>query len=142
MIKPPAVSTVHAVLDRHGLVTRKRRRYKAEGASLNEAAEANGLWCADDKGEFKLGNKQYCYPLTISDYRSRYLLACEGVTSTKADFAVSVFERVFKEFGLPRAIRTDNGVPPHPEPVEGRQSAGAVRPVEALCLVVASGHPH
>jgi putative transposase len=112
MVKPPAISTVHAVLDRHGLVTRrKRRRYKAEGTPLNDAAEPNGLWCADYKGEFQLGNRHYCYPLTISDYRSRYLLACEGVTSTKADFAFSVFESVFKEFGLPRAIRTDNGTP-------------------------------
>lgn len=112
MVKPPAISTVHAVLDRHGLVTRrKRRRYKAEGTPLNGATEPNGLWCADYKGEFQLGNRQYCYPLTISDYRSRYLLACEGVTSTKADFAFSIFECVFKEFGLPRAIRTDNGTP-------------------------------
>ena len=112
MFKPPAVSTVHAVLDRHGLVTRrKRRRYKAEGTPLNAAKEPNGLWCADYKGEFLLGNRQYCYPLTISDYRSRYLLACEGGVSTKADFAFSVFESVFKEFGLPAAIRTDNGTP-------------------------------
>ena len=112
MIKPPAVSTVHAVLDRHGLVKhRKRRRYKAEGTPLNAAAKPNGLWCADYKGEFKLGNKQYCYPLTITDYRSRYLLACEGMASTKADFAFAVFERTFKEFGLPRAIRTDYGIP-------------------------------
>jgi putative transposase len=112
MFKPPAVSTLHAVLDRHGLVTRrKRRRYKAEGTPLSSATEANGLWCADYKGEFRLGDRQYCYPLTITDYRSRYLLACEGVTSTKADFAFSIFERVFKEFGLPCAIRTDNGTP-------------------------------
>lgn len=84
MIKSPAVSTVHAVLDRHGLVTRrKRRRYKAEGTPLGKAAEPNGLWCADYKGEFMLGNRQYCYPLTITDYRSRYLLACEGVASRK-----------------------------------------------------------
>lgn len=110
--KPPAISTVHAVLDRHGLVIRrKRRRYKAEGTPLSAATEPNGLWCADYKGEFQLGNRQYCYPLTISDYRSRYLLACEGVISTKTDFAFSVFESVFKEFGLPRAIRTDNGTP-------------------------------
>ena len=112
MIKPPAVSTVHAVLDRHGLVKRRRRRrHKAEGTPLSAAAEPNGLWCADYKGEFLLGNKQYCYPLTISDYRSRYLMACEGLTSTRSDFAFAVFERVFKDFGLPRAIRTDNGVP-------------------------------
>lgn len=112
MLKAPAISTVHAVLDRHGLVLRrKRRRYKARGTELRDAQEANGLWCADYKGEFKLGNRQYCYPLTITDYRSRYLLACEGLTCTKSDFAFSVFERVFKEFGLPTAIRTDNGLP-------------------------------
>src|SRR5690606_17235243 len=70
-----------------------------------------GLWCADYKGEFRLGNRQYVYPLTITDYRSRYLLACEGLSSTQSDFALSVFERVFKECGLPDAIRTDNGVP-------------------------------
>ena len=58
-----------------------------------------------------LGNRQYCYPLTITDYRSRYLIACEGMASTRSDFAFALFERVFKEFGLPRAIRTDNGAP-------------------------------
>ena len=112
MIKPPAISTVHAVLDRNGLVKRrKRRRHKAKGTALSPAHEANGLWCADYKGEFKLGNRRYCYPLTISDFSSRYLLACEGMTSTKSDFAFAAFERVFKEFGLPQAIRTDNGTP-------------------------------
>jgi putative transposase len=112
MIKPPAISTVHAVLDRHGLVKRrKRRRYKPEGTLLQAANAPNGLWCADYKGEFRLGNKQYCYPLTITDYRSRYLLACEGLSSTRADLAFAVFERVFKEVGLPGAIRTDNGGP-------------------------------
>lgn len=112
MIKPPAISTVHAVLDRHGRVQRRRRRrHRAEGTALSNATQPNGLWCADYKGEFRLGNRQYCYPLTISDYSSRYLLACEGVQSTKSDFAFAVFERAFKEFGLPDAIRTDNGVP-------------------------------
>jgi transposase InsO family protein len=112
MIKPPAKSTVHAVLDRHGLVKRrKRRRYKAEGTPLSDAQSPNGLWCTDYKGEFKLGNKKYCYPLTITDYRSRYLLACEGLESTRSTFAFAVFERVFKEYGLPNAIRSDNGIP-------------------------------
>jgi len=88
MIKPPAISTVHAVLDRHGgIKRRKRRRYKARGTALHGAMQASGLWCADYKGEFKLGNRQYCYPLTITDYHSRYLLACEGLTCTKSDFA-------------------------------------------------------
>lgn len=58
-----------------------------------------------------LGNKQYCYPLTITDYRSRYLLACDAVASTHSELAFTVFERAFKDFGLPDAIRTDNGVP-------------------------------
>ena len=112
MIRPPAVSTVHAVLDRNRLVKRrKRRRQRAKGTELRAAHAPNGLWCADFKGEFMLGNKRYCYPLTITDYCSRYLLACEGLSSTRSQFAFSVFERAFKDFGLPGAIRTDNGVP-------------------------------
>ena len=112
MLKPPAASTVHAVLDRHGLVKRrKRRRHKAQGTELTAASSPNGLWCADFKGEFMLGNRRYCYPLTITDYRSRYLLACEGLASVRSDFAFAVFERAFRDFGLPDAIRTDNGVP-------------------------------
>lgn len=112
MVPAPAKSTVHAVLDRHGLITRrKRRRYRAEGTPLSSTSLPNGLWCADFKGEFMLGNRQYCYPLTVTDYSSRFLLACEGLGSTQSTFAFTVFERVFKEYGLPDAIRTDNGVP-------------------------------
>jgi transposase InsO family protein len=112
MVPAPAKSTVHAVLDRNGLVERrKRRRHKPQGTSLTDPASPNQLWCADFKGEFMLGNRQYCYPLTITDYSSRYLLACESLESTKSSFAFSVFERAFKDFGLPAAIRTDNGVP-------------------------------
>lgn len=111
-IKPPAKSTVHAVLDRHNLVKRrKKRRYKAQGTPLQHAFDPNQLWCADYKGEFKLGNRKYCYPLTITDYRSRYLLSCEGLPSTKTTLAFTVFEDTFKEFGVPEAIRTDNGLP-------------------------------
>ena len=111
-IKPPAKSTVHAVLDRHGLVTRHRRcRNKATGTPLSTSRLPNDLWCADFKGEFMLGDRRYCYPLTITDQVSRYILACEALETTKMRFAFTVFERVFKERGLPRAIRTDNGVP-------------------------------
>src|SRR6266540_2535773 len=69
------------------------------------------LWCADYKGEFMLADKRYCYPLTISDFASRYLLSCEALSTTQEIYAFSVFERAFKEFGLPQAIRTANGVP-------------------------------
>jgi putative transposase len=112
MIKPPAKSTVHAILDRHGLVARrKRRRYKAQGTELSDARSPNGLWCADFKGQFMLGNHKYCYPLTITDYHSRYLLACESLESVKEAGAFPVFEQTFKEYGVPVGIRTDNGVP-------------------------------
>ncbi len=84
---------MHAVLDRHGLVQRRRRRRTSpkSGTGLSQPQEPNALWCADDKGEFMLRNRRYCYPLTI--------------TSTQAQFAFTVFERAFKEFGLPTTIR-------------------------------------
>ena len=111
-VHTPAISTVHAVLDRHGLVTRRRRRrHKAKGTSLSKPAKPNELWCADYKGEFMLADRRYCYPLTISDFASRYLIACDALSTTKEVYAFNVFERAFKDFGLPRAIRTDNGVP-------------------------------
>ena len=108
----PAISTVHAVLDRHGLVhRRRRRRHAATGTELSRPTDPNALWCADYKGEFMLGNRRYCYPLTITDFASRYLLTCEALSTTQEKFAFTVFERTFKEFGLPQRIRTDNGVP-------------------------------
>jgi putative transposase len=108
----PAISTVHAILDRRGLVTRRRRRrHAATGTDLSRPTEANALWCADYKGEFMLGNRRYCYPLTITDFATRYLLTCEALATTQETFAFTVFERTFKEFGLPQRIRTDNGVP-------------------------------
>ena len=111
-VQTPAISTVHAVLDRHGLVRRRRkRRRKATGTALSAPREPNALWCADYKGEFMLADRRYCYPLTISDFASRYLIACDALSTTKEVYAISVFERAFKEFGLPAAIRTDNGVP-------------------------------
>lgn len=112
-VKAPAISTIHAVLDRHGLVqsSLRRRRYQAEGTLLSSTEQPNDLWCADYKGEFMLGDKRYCYPLTITDYASRYLLCCEALSTTREDFAFETFTRIFKERGLPKAIRTDNGIP-------------------------------
>ena len=110
--RTPAKSTIHCILDRHGLVKRhKKRRFKCTGTPLKHYDQPNDLWCADYKGEFMLGNKQYCYPLTITDFSSRYLLTCEGQQSTKESHAFNVFEKTFKEYGLPRVIRTDNGCP-------------------------------
>ena len=111
-VQLPAVSTVHAVLDRHGLVDhRRRRRGKAQGTALSHPTQPNDLWCADYKGEFMLADRRYCYPLTVTDFASRYLLSCEALETTKETYAFAVFERLFKEFGLPLAIRTDNGIP-------------------------------
>jgi len=112
-VKLPAISTIHAVLDRHGLVksSLRRRRFKAQGTILTDVKNPNDLWCADYKGDFMLGDKRYCYPLTITDYASRFLFSAEALSSTKEDFAFEVFTRIFKEYGLPLAMRTDNGTP-------------------------------
>ena len=111
-VKVPACSTIHAVLDRHGLVSHPlRSRTRTQGTPLSEGAKPNDLWCTDYKGEFQLGDKRYCYPLTVTDHASRYLLLCEALESNREDSAFMAFERLFKERGLPQAIRSDNGVP-------------------------------
>ena len=112
-VRIPAKSTVHAVLDRHGLVAqaRKRQRHRAEGTALSQPLVPNDLWCADFKGEFKLGDGRYCYPLTVTDQASRFLLACEAFESTREHGVFEAFRRLFAERGLPDAIRSDNGLP-------------------------------
>jgi len=111
-VRVPAKSTIHAVLHRHGLVKGIRRpRHRALGTPLSAGLAPNDLWCADFKGEFKLGNGKYCYPLTVTDHASRYLLLCEALDSTREDTAMTAFEQLFLERGLPAAIRSDNGVP-------------------------------
>jgi len=111
-VRVPAKSTVHAVLDRHALVKRAReRKNRAQGTLLSAAAAPNDLWCADFKGEFKLGNGRYCYPLTVTDQASRYLLLCEALESTREVPVIEAFQELFRERGLPVAIRSDNGLP-------------------------------
>src|SRR5690242_5754767 len=111
-VRVPAKSTVHAVLDRHGLVNRARqRRNRAKGTPLSGGVLPNDLWCADFKGEFKLDNGRYCYPLTVTDHASRYLLLCEALESTKEAPVIEAFQHLFRERGLPAAIRSDNGLP-------------------------------
>ena len=113
-VKVPALSTIQCTLDRHGLVTHLKHRrscLKANGTPLSEGANPNDLWCTDYKGEFRMGNGDYCYPLTVTDHASRYLLLCEALDSTKESLAFTAFERLFQERGLPSAMRSDNGVP-------------------------------
>jgi transposase InsO family protein len=111
-IRVPAASTVHAVLDRHGLVKRAARsRMRAEGTPLSEGLHPNDLWSTDYKGEFQLADRRYCYPLTVTDHASRFLLLCEALESNREELAFRALERLFKDRGLPRAIRSDNGVP-------------------------------
>jgi transposase InsO family protein len=109
----PHHSTVCELFKRRGLVPKKRnrRRIGHPGKPPTLITVPNDLWAADFKGEFKTGDGLYCYPLTITDDCSRYLLGCQALRSTRVEDAKSVFTRVFKEFGLPRRIRTDNGVP-------------------------------
>jgi transposase InsO family protein len=109
----PARSTANEILKRHGLVAKKpsRRRVGHPGKPMLSMDSPNACWCADFKGQFKTMNGVYCYPLTVTDGHSRFLLACHGLTSTKVEEAKPIFTRIFKEYGLPMRIRTDNGVP-------------------------------
>jgi transposase InsO family protein len=110
----PSESTVSNVLQRYGLSRQKRRRARATASAqpLSLAKGPNDVWCADFKGWFRLGNGRRCDPLTISDAASRYLLCCQGISGTTGWITVQpLFERVFREYGLPRTIRSDNGAP-------------------------------
>jgi transposase InsO family protein len=109
----PGRSTVCDILSRHGMVPRQRQRRRIghPGKPTSAILAPNDLWCADYKGQFKTGNGLYCYPLTVTDGYSRYLLGCQALDSTAVAGAKPVFTRLFKEYGLPTRIRTDNGVP-------------------------------
>lgn len=110
----PAESTVSNVLRRHGLTRQVRRRARATPTvgPLASALGPNDVWCVDFKGWFRTGNGQRCDPLTISDAYSRYLLCCQGLSGFTGRRVVQPwFERVFREYGLPTAIRSDNGAP-------------------------------
>src|SRR5712692_4809102 len=109
----PATSTIGALLQREGLVVarRKRTRTAPYSAPLAHADEANRVWCADFKGWFRTGDGERIDPLTISDAYSRYLLRCQAVEKTDTQRARAIFEAAFREYGMPAAIRTDNGAP-------------------------------
>lgn len=114
-IKIPSENTVDAILKRYNVPRKKSKRrrhtYPREEVPLRNSTAPNDIWCVDFKGEYRLGNGKYCYPLTISDHYSRYLLECEALESTSTDSTWSCFERVFQNYGLPTVIRSDNGTP-------------------------------
>jgi putative transposase len=109
----PAPSTAGEILKRLDLVKdrRRRRRIDHPGRPITQASAPNQLWTADFKGQFKTQDANYCYPLTVADSYSRYLLGCRALSSTKTLGTKAAFQRLFQQFGLPETIRTDNGTP-------------------------------
>ncbi len=109
----PGRTTVCDILKRHNMVPRRRQRRRIghPGKPRSDMLAPNDVWSADFKGQFKTGDGVYCFPLTVTDGYSRYLLGCQALTSTAVSTAKPVFRRLFKEYGLPTRIRTDNGVP-------------------------------
>jgi transposase InsO family protein len=114
----PAASTIGEMLRRHGLTVSRKRRSRVEPRSepLAHANKSNAVWCADFKGWFRTQDGSRCEPLTISDAYSRYLLRCQIVAGTDFETCRRQFEATFREYGLPQALRTDNG-PPFGAPV-------------------------
>ncbi len=109
----PGRSTACEILKRNGCIENARRSRKRShpGKPITLATGPNQLWTSDFKGQFKTRNGIYCYPLTIADAYSRYILACKGLLSPSLKDTKKVFTRIFKEYGLPESIRTDNGNP-------------------------------
>ena len=109
----PAKSTAHDILRRNGLIPtpRRRRRTAHPGRPLTGFTRANRIWTADFKGQFKTQDGVYCYPLTIQDGHSRFLLECRGLYGATLDATMRVFKKVFRIHGIPERIRTDNGTP-------------------------------
>jgi transposase InsO family protein len=113
MLELPGRSTVCDILSRNGLVSKKPRRRAVghPGRPSSQIVLPNDCWSADFKGQFRTGDGLYCYPLTVTDNYSRYLLGCQALAGTTHAGSKAVFTKLFKEYGLPRRIRTDNGVP-------------------------------
>ena len=108
----PAVSTVAHLLDRESLIAEPRRHRRAHpGCPKNVATSPNDTWAADYKGQSRLKNGQYCFPLTVSDLYSRFLLGCEAHPAVSMERTIAYFMHLFRTYGLPNRIRTDNGVP-------------------------------
>jgi putative transposase len=112
-LKFPSASVIAYWLKKNGLVLPRlrRRNYPGSATSLTPAQGPNDVWATDFKGEFRLGDRTYCYPLTATDLATRYILSCEALEGTKAEPVWGVFERLFADYGVPKIIRTDNGTP-------------------------------
>ena len=109
----PSKTTIYNILKRAGQIEPQRRVRRVKGVqhTLKSATQPNELWSADYKGQFKTHNGRWCYPLTVMDHASRYLLVCEGLPGTRFNETRAIFERAFRHYGLPERLRTDNGVP-------------------------------
>ena len=109
----PARSTFNEILDRHALLqkNRRRRKWTHPGAAPLETERPNQIWPVDFKGQFRTGDGRYCYPLTVTDHFSRSLLVCHGLHAVATAGTMPVFRTLFREVGLPEAIRSDNGAP-------------------------------
>lgn len=109
----PTRSVCCAILSRHGLVPKPRRRRRPghPGKPATLVTAPNEVWSADFKGQFKTRDGRYCYPLTVTDNYSRFLLGCQALKSVRVADSQAVFRTLFREYGLPSRIRTDNGVP-------------------------------
>jgi len=110
--KIPCTVTVHSILRRNGLVKPKMRVRRVKPVyPIFDPQHCNEVWSADFKGKFKMGNKQYCHTLTIADSKSRFLFAAQALEKENFQLTKQVFIEVFKKFGLPKQIHTDNGIP-------------------------------
>ena len=112
-LKCPWPSTIGELLKRHGIAVGRswRRRTPPYTQPFAGCGEPNRTWCGDFKGQFHTGDGSLCYPLTITDAFSRYLFRCQGMPRPRTTPTQSIFEAAFREYGLPQAIRTDNGAP-------------------------------
>lgn len=112
-IRCPAASTIGELLKKRGLLQPRRRRRRVDASidALSTPTQANDLWCIDFKGQFKMSNGNYCYPLTVTDAHSRFLLVCEGMDRIDGELVWVQLEQAFRRYGVPLAIRSDNGSP-------------------------------
>lgn len=115
-LAPPAVATVHRILDRNGKVKHNHRPRRPRTTWMGDfrpfkSANANDVWSMDFKGQFSTKDKKLCYPLTVADHCTRYLIGCEALENVKVEPTRQCLEVMFRENGLPDAFLSDNGVP-------------------------------